>query len=192
MVRGPAHRPGLLPPQVRGPGGGGGCWHARAVSVFAYANGLHRSWRDARCQSSQNSDRPKSEFHTFTCFADPKSSTSDVPRILFKVSGTLPVAWPATPPPRLPEVTADYAQFVQHNEVEADAGGAAKLWEESGQHLKAIEAYLKACGRTPFSPVRIPRAALVGGWVGVWVCSGWVCVNVFSFLQLLQVLEWMG
>eukprot|EP00668_Euglena_longa_P000083 GGOE01000099.1.p1 GENE.GGOE01000099.1~~GGOE01000099.1.p1 ORF type:complete len:1743 (+),score=650.33 GGOE01000099.1:779-5230(+) len=51
-------------------------------------------------------------------------------------------------PHKLPEVTADYAQFVQHNEVAADPGAAAKLWEESGQHVKAIDTYLKITRQT--------------------------------------------
>mmetsp|Transcript_137045 Transcript_137045/g.238278 ORF Transcript_137045/g.238278 Transcript_137045/m.238278 type:complete len:1651 (-) Transcript_137045:230-5182(-) len=46
-------------------------------------------------------------------------------------------------PQKLTEVTADYAQWMHHNESAGDPSAAGKLWEESGEYIKAIEAYLK-------------------------------------------------
>jgi intraflagellar transport protein 172 len=46
-------------------------------------------------------------------------------------------------PAKLTEVTADYAQWMHHNESAGDPSAAGKLWEDSGEYNKAIDAYLK-------------------------------------------------
>jgi intraflagellar transport protein 172 len=46
-------------------------------------------------------------------------------------------------PQRLAAVTAEYAQSMSQGTASADPVVAAKLWEESGEYIKAIDAYLK-------------------------------------------------